>query len=1129
MSVFPQIQDDLTVEMDLGGTWTDVTSYAFTRDPLTISRGRSDEASQVDPSRLTMTLDNRTGRFSPRNPLGAYYGLIGRNTPVRVSTTRVPGKFMELPGTNGDMASAPDAAALGLTGDIDVRIDLTTSYWTSRDLCGKYVTATNQRSWAVQVNGDGTLVFRWSPDGTVASALVVTSTLPLPTSPGRRAVRVTLDVNNGASGNTTTFYTSDSISGSWTQLGTAVVLSGTTSIFDSTSAVEVGDNTGLTAAADGTVSRAVAGEVHAFQLRSGIAGTVVANPDFTAQSVGATSFADTAGTPNTWTLQGSALLTNRRWRFHGEMATLPSRWDVSGRDVYVPAEAAGITRRLGAAGTPLRSAVYRGVLSEAGVVSYWPCEDGSDSKIIASGLPNGRPMTPSSPPSFGGSDIFEASDALPTVANTSWAGPVAVYTPTSSAQVRFLLAIPSGGTTNNAVIARILTTGTAARWDVTYTTTSGGTIGYTCYDSDGNTIRTFAGSGVYNGQAVRFSFELVQNGSNIDVTLEQTEPGSSGGGGIIDTVTSRTFARIKTIITDPNLNMADVTLGHISVHSKVTFLLDINDELGGFTGESAGRRVERLCGEEGIPFRGIGDLDDSTAMGVQRPGALLDLLRECEDADGGTLFEPREVLGIGYRTRASFYNQDPAVAFDYANGELSDSLNPVDDDLAIHNSVTVSRSGGGSARVDITDGSVSTQAPPGGVGTYSDQPSVSLYDDEQCAYQASWRAHLGTVDEARYPQISVNFAASQVAANATLVRQLLEHEVGDRLTVAHPPSWLPPDAISQLVQGYVETFTAFAHDMTLNCSPASPYEIAVYGTDRYDTAGSQLASAATSTATSLSIATTLGPLWTTDPADLPFDLAVGGEQVRVINTSTRITDTFTRSASSSWGTADTGQSWATSGGAAANYSATGSTGRVSCTDVTTRRFTSIGSAITDAAVIVSATTPVTAATDTITAGIVLRYTDDNNTYLAQVSFNPSGTVTLEVFKRVAGTFTSLGSQVDVTRYTPGVAVRIRAACVGSQISARVWTAGTPEPAWQVTASDAAFTSGKVGTKTSLGAGNTNTLPVAVDYDDLDMLTPAITGTSSPQTFTVVRSVNGLVKAHASGDDVRLYSPTYREL
>lgn len=880
MPSFPQVQDDLTVEMNIGGTWTDVTTYVYTRDPLTISRGRSDEASQVDPSRLTMTLDNRTGRFSPRNPLGAYYGLIGRNTPVRVSTTRVPGKFLELSGINGDMASAPDATALGVTGDIDVRLDLTTSYWTSRDLCGKYLTATNQRSWAVQTNGDGTLVFRWTTDGTVATSNTMTSTLPLPMGTARRAIRVTLDVNNGASGNTVTFYTSDSISGTWTQLGAAVVTSGITSIFDSTSPVEVGDNTGLTASADGTRSVAVAGKIHAFQLRNGIAGTVVANPDFTAQTAGATSFADTAGTPNTWTLQGAASITNRRWRFNGEMATLPSRWDVSGRDVYVPAEAAGITRRIGTAGNPLRSAVYRAILTEVGVVSYWPCEDGSDSKVIASGLPNGRPMTPSAPPSFGGSDIFEASESLPTVANTSWAGPVAVYTPTSTAQVRWLQAVPSAGTTNNAVIIRVLTTGTASRWEVFYLSASG-QIGLKAFDSDGNSLLSDSAYGPMNGFAYRMSFELTQSGGNINYAVHWTAIGGSTAFGFSGTVNTRTFSRIKTILIDPTNNMDDVTIGHISVHSQITDMFDIVRQMEGWSGETAGRRIERLCSEEGVPFRAIGDLDDTTRLGVQRPGALLDLLRECEDADLGTLFEPRELLGIGYRTRASMYNQDPAVGFDYANGELSDSLNPVDDDQNIHNSVVVSRSGGGSARVDITDGPVSTQAPPDGVGTYSSQPSVSLEDDEQCAYQASWRAHLGTVDEARYPQISVNFAADQVVANATLVRQLLEHEVGDRLTVAHPPAWLPPDQISQLVQGYTETFEDFKHDMTLNCSPASPYEIAVYGTDRYDTAGSALNSGCTSTATSISVKTLLGPIWTQAAGDMPFDIAVGGEQMTV--------------------------------------------------------------------------------------------------------------------------------------------------------------------------------------------------------------------------------------------------------
>jgi hypothetical protein len=37
---------------------------------------------------------------------------------------------------------------------------------------------------------------------------------------------------------------------------------------------------------------------------------------------------------------------------------------------------------------------------------------------------------------------------------------------------------------------------------------------------------------------------------------------------------------------------------------------------------------------------------------------------------------------------------------------------------------------------------------------------------------------------------------------------------------------------------------------------------------------------------------------------------------------------------------------------------------------------------------------------------------------------------------------------------------------------------------------------------------------------------AISGSSSPQTFTVTRSVNGVVKAQSSGAAVALFQPSY---
>ena len=54
------------------------------RDEIVIRRGRSDEQTQTEPSTCTVTVNNCAGRFTPRNPAGPYYGLIGRNTPLRV-------------------------------------------------------------------------------------------------------------------------------------------------------------------------------------------------------------------------------------------------------------------------------------------------------------------------------------------------------------------------------------------------------------------------------------------------------------------------------------------------------------------------------------------------------------------------------------------------------------------------------------------------------------------------------------------------------------------------------------------------------------------------------------------------------------------------------------------------------------------------------------------------------------------------------------------------------------------------------------------------------------------------------------------------------------------------------------
>lgn len=76
----------LTVELYLGVLgWTDISTYVYYRDRVRITRGRPNETSRIVPQICSLTLDNRDGRFSPRNPAGPYYGYLGRNTQLRVS------------------------------------------------------------------------------------------------------------------------------------------------------------------------------------------------------------------------------------------------------------------------------------------------------------------------------------------------------------------------------------------------------------------------------------------------------------------------------------------------------------------------------------------------------------------------------------------------------------------------------------------------------------------------------------------------------------------------------------------------------------------------------------------------------------------------------------------------------------------------------------------------------------------------------------------------------------------------------------------------------------------------------------------------------------------------------------
>lgn len=911
---FPETILPIQVDLSLDGSaWTDVTSDVRYESQIRITRGRSDWGQQVDAGRCSLTLSNTDGKYSPRNPESPYFGQIGRNTPIRVSVN-AGSVALDLAGASGDLAFTADHADLDITGDIDIRFDATLLNWYLGDddlgqldtslrteLIGKFSTGSDQRSWMLYTR-HGYLALEWSETGTsTVKSATSTAQLMIPTS-GRLAVRVTLDVNNGASGHTATFYTSDSISGAWIQLGNAVVGSGTTSIFASTATLRIGDATNI------TYDEAI-GQVHAAQVRNGIGGTVVANPDFTAQTSGATSFVDSAG--RTWQLSGTAAITDRKTRFVGEVASWTPRWDTGGHDVVTEVEAAGVMRRLAQGAVPAKSPMYREFTNpaRAGIVAYWPMEDGDDSTGLASAFDGHASVQLTGAVTPAAYSDWPASDALPAVDTGSMRVTVPTYTATSYLFVRFFAAVPAAGVVSTQRLISFAQSGTAAKWSV-YVNTSGN-LDLRAYDNEGTQIHAsgFFAFGI-NGAQKSIGVELTQDGSDIDYTLfvydvETSTMDAVAATFITGTVSGYTVGRATSFRFGEDGAMNGTAVGHLALASSNLAFASTAGALLGWKGETAAARIHRLGVEEDIAAYATAPGDER--MGAQGRDTVLALMRDAGEVDEGILAEQRSVLGIRHVQRTSLYNQPVTLTLDYAGDDgLVVPLGPVDDDQSVTNDVTVQREGGSSARAVLETGALSTQAPPDGIGLYDVSYTLKLHDDTQPTHHAGWRLHVGTWDEIRTPQVTVNLANAPASIEAAAAA-----DVGSRIQITNPPVWLPPDTLDLLVQGYSETLDQFTWTITYNCAPAGPFNVAWAGDDESatteqefawaDTEGSELAEALTTTETDVDVLTTVEPRWTDDVGDMPFDLRIGGEVMTVTAPHTLLnTNPFFDSNASNW-------------------------------------------------------------------------------------------------------------------------------------------------------------------------------------------------------------------------------------
>lgn len=563
------------------------------------------------------------------------------------------------------------------------------------------------------------------------------------------------------------------------------------------------------------------------------------------------------------------------------------------------------------------------------LIAYWPMEDAAGSTSLNSPMDNVDPMVIHGSPTLATYSDWAASDPLPTMGTGGhFSGSIPPYNPRSGSNLsissaQFFLHMGAAVAAETSLL-KLNSTGTVTTWDVRLTTA--GQLRVRAYSDDAVSLLdyttvafNFDDGGMY-WVVIDFSVGALTAGK-IDVTMKATklfnfisvyddaradptlfdDTGEASSGQSLSALTS------VTVGADGGLGDG-TTVGHLLItHSPPvaggaagpTFEIPSKAVIAYYE-ENPSQRVQRLCDEEGVPVTvaglyvndvigglsgdavtGILVAGPHTGMGSQRNATLTALLQDCADTDNGQLFEARDAEGIRYRALTDLTNQAPALTLSYAAHELSNSLNPTYDDQGIINDLTISRTDGSSRRATVDVGPMSTQDPPAGIGVYNSSDEINLAFDRALQDQVTWRLSVSSTADARFPQIQLQLSSYEITADPQLLADALNVDVGDRIVITNPPTWLAPDDITLMVQGYSETLDQFLHTITFNCSPESPYHVGTWDTDRYDTGESRLSGDVAAGATSISVKTIKGPLWTTAAGDLPFDLYVRGERMTV--------------------------------------------------------------------------------------------------------------------------------------------------------------------------------------------------------------------------------------------------------
>lgn len=755
----------------------DVSAYLAVSDgrKVSITRGRSDEFAQVQPSRMSMVLDNSDGRFTPGLATSPYSPNVKKGRRIRV-TVRPWDYVNDRPTNPGNAVTNPGA-------------EVNTTGWSG-------VNAAIARTTTAGQFRTGVAAFQFTVTaGAALSGILSGATVPVVagrTYTFSAYLKKAVNARNGAI--RVQFYKVD---------GTTV-----------TGAVQVGPSVSVTTAAFTRATLTATAPADAafatVQPGTALAADAVAAEVWWVDDV----MADEGASAGAFTTTAPDIL----YRFDGFVDEWPVVWQ--GGPAAISEITVTATDRLArlARGRTLRSAIEEHILAAA-PSGYWPLSDASGatsfaasdsgvaSPLVATQVGAGGTLTAATA-TGPDTDGLSAPTFTPVdVSNGLYLYNVAALSlPPPSASAWSISCYFNTAATDGSLVGTGATGGARHRLELS----SGQVVGKLT-SAAGSTIGVATSPLTYNDGATHHA-AMTYDGATLRLYVDGTQVATSataGGGALGPSVYLNTA--------DPAAgaaNLVTMVLAHVAVHPTVMSaytagqLGALRSQATAGASESSDARVTRWAAFLGVTSASI-ETGVSTSLQFRdwTGQTALALLREVETAERGMLFFDGQGRLV-FHARSHRYN--PTIAATLAADQYGADLTFLHNDFLLANDVQITKAGGSTFR------SVNAASQAEHDVYVVSETSITTSDNE-AASAAQWRTNTYGTPLTRVPAVSVD-----LLTQPSLIATVTAVDLGSAIRLTGLPSQAPASTVDLFVEGYSEDLALDAWDVKFTTTPITP-------------------------------------------------------------------------------------------------------------------------------------------------------------------------------------------------------------------------------------------------------------------------------------------------------------------